>query len=218
MLAALRGYLDRESIDLVVGDPLNTLGVQGVGSPEDTRGFVRALHPLGLATTTAFLFLHHFRKGGGEDELEALQGAWGGHLDSLLTLKPSRGTDEVRLSFNKVRWLTDTAARKPMILGLIRNTAGFEHLHDEDDPRQLEREIARLLEDGQWRTTEEIREQLGARKETVTATLKGNPHLFRHEPGSRHGRHPNATLWQLADTGTAAVAELFPQQPEKEQT
>ena len=217
-LAAIRGYLDGESIDVIVADPLNTLGVQGVGSPEDTRAFVRALHPLGLATTTAFVFLHHFRKGGGEDELEALQGAWGGHLDTLLTLKPSRGNDEVRLSFDKVRWLTgDTGQRTPMILGLVRNTAGFEHLHDEGDPRQLEAEIAGLLKDGTWRTTEEIRTQLGVRKETAAAALKANPHLFRSEPGNRHGRHANATLWQLSDTGTAAVAELFPNQSGNEQ-
>ncbi|MCY4087542.1 MAG: hypothetical protein OXG37_11865 [Actinomycetia bacterium] len=58
----------------MVADPLNTLGVKGAGSPEDTRASVRALHPLGLTTTTAFVFLHHFRKDSGEDELEALQG------------------------------------------------------------------------------------------------------------------------------------------------
>ena len=40
-LVAVGGYLDRHDIDVVVADPLNTLGVQGVGSPEDTRGFVR---------------------------------------------------------------------------------------------------------------------------------------------------------------------------------
>ena len=217
VLAALRGYLDRESIDLVVGDPLNTLGVQGVGSPEDTRGFVRALHPLGLTSERAFVFLHHFRKGGGEDELEALQGAWGGHLDTLLTLKPSRGNDEVRLSFDKARWLTDTTARNPMILGMVRATAGFERLHDEGDPRQLEGEIAGLLEDGTWRTADEIRKQLGVRKETVTATLKDNQHLFRHGPGNRHGRHPKATVWQLAEAGRAEVIELFANQPGKEQ-
>ena len=174
---------------------------------------MRALHPLGLAMTTAFVFLHHFRKGGGEDELEALQGAWGGHLDTLLTLKPGKGRDELRLSFDKVRWLTDTAQRQPMILGLVRDTAGFERLHDEGDPRQLEREITGLLEDRVWRTTEEIRKQLGARKQTVADTLKANQHLFRSEPGNQHGRQANATLWQLADTAMAEVVELFPPKP-----
>ena len=205
-LAGIRGYLDRESIDLVVGDPLATLGVQGVGSPEDTRGFVRALHPLGLTTSTAFVLLHHFRKDGGRDELEALQGSWGGHLDSLLTLKPGKGRDEVRLGFDKARWLTgDTARRNPMILRLVRDTAGFERLHDEDDPRQLEREITGLLQDGDWRTVKEIRSGIGVREDKIRAALKANPGLFRSEPGGLHGRQHNAALWQLADGSTAAA-------------
>ena len=64
---------------------------------------MKALVPLGLTTATAFVFLHHFRKDGGDDELEALQGAWGGHLDTLLTLKPGKGSDELRLGFDKTR-------------------------------------------------------------------------------------------------------------------
>ena len=219
-LAGLRGYLDRHDIDLVVGDPLTTLGVEGAGSPENTREFMRALHPLGLTTTTAFVFLHHFRKDGGDDEVEALQGAWGGHLDTLLTLKPGKGSDELRLGFDKTRWrIGDTPLRSPMILGMVRATAGFEHLRDDGDPRGLEQEITGLREDRVWRTTEEIRKQLGVRKETVTAALKDNQHLFRSEPGDRPGRSPNARLWQLADeTGPAAVVELFTQRTREEQT
>ena len=106
-----------------------------------------------------------------------------------------------------------------MIIGMVRATAGFECLYDEGEPRGLEREISKLLQDGEWRTADEIRKHLGVRKDTVTAALKADQQLFRSEPGDRHGRSPNARLWQLADeTGPAAVVELFTQRTREEQT
>ena len=119
------------------------------------------------------------------------------------------------LSFDKTRWLTGTAQRNPMIIGLVGDTAGFERLHDESNARQLEREISGLLEDGKWRTTEGLRTELRIRKTTVMETLRANRHLFRSEAGSLHNRDSKAIVWQLADTGTAAVVELFPQPARK---
>ncbi|MDQ5821690.1 MAG: AAA family ATPase, partial [Actinomycetota bacterium] len=191
--------LDELRIDVVIGDPLGSLGVEGVGSPEDVRNFVATLVPLGLATTRAFVFLHHFRKEGAEDEIAQLQGAWGGALDTLLTVKPTQRSDEIRLNVPKLRWARDTI--KPMVVGLVRETASFELLGDEGDPRLLEEELIALLGDGTWRTAVEIATKseggIGAARSRVDACLTGSPHLFRSEPGKQHDRSPRATVWQL---------------------
>lgn len=124
----LRRELDENEIDIVIGDPLDTLGTDGVGSPENTREFVRLLVPLGLFENRTFIFLHHFRKEITLNEINQVSGAWGGRLDSLLVLKKTDQPDELRLSFPKLRWGDETHEEHPMILGKLRDTAGFELL------------------------------------------------------------------------------------------
>jgi hypothetical protein len=89
-----------------------------------------------------------------------------------------------------------------MIVGLVRETAAFERLGEEGDPRLLEEEIAELLGDGKPRTRDEISTKskggIGARKEAVEACLTGNAHLFRSVPGNEVGRSARATVWLLA--------------------
>ena len=107
---------------------MDTLGAQGVGSPEDTRAFVQLLVPLGLTRTTSFMFLHHFRKEVTASEIHQVSGAWGGRLDTLMVLKETDRPDELRLSFPKLRWAPE---KQPLILGKVRNTASFEVLAEE---------------------------------------------------------------------------------------
>ena len=38
--------IEQERIDLVIGDPLDSLGIEGVGSPADTRAFVTSIAPV----------------------------------------------------------------------------------------------------------------------------------------------------------------------------
>ena len=73
--AKLRTYVAEHEIDLVIADPLGSFGTHGVGSPDQTSEFVRFLVDVGLGRTTAFLFLHHFRKEGARDELDGLSEA-----------------------------------------------------------------------------------------------------------------------------------------------
>lgn len=195
----LEGYCEDHRIDLVVGDPLGTLGMRGVGSPEDTLGFVRLLRTM-LNAGVAFFFLHHFRKDPSTEEIDQVQGAWGGHADTLLVLKASQRANEVRLSFPKIKWGDAGGTRRPVILGLVHNTQSFELLGEEGDPKMLEGAITELLEDGTWRTSTEIAVKdsgIGVRRKDVEACLLGNSHLYRSEPGSAHGRSAKARLWQL---------------------
>jgi hypothetical protein len=139
-----------EGVDIVIGDPLTTLGVRGVGSPADTRDFVARLAAEILTRGSAALLLHHFRHGSTRgdaagDELDELSGAWAGHADSILVLKDEAG-DRARLSFPKLRWANP---RDPLILARLRDEQSFEVVAEArpaDELRNLDDEILRYLE------------------------------------------------------------------------
>ena len=105
-VARLRAFVDQERIDLVIGDPLDSLGLHGVGSPDDTRTFVQHLIKVGLTRDLAFWLLGHPRKtapGGLEDpdELDRASGAWAGKPDTMLHLQKSpRGPGPPQLPQN----------------------------------------------------------------------------------------------------------------------
>src|SRR5262245_13218315 len=67
-LDELREFVTSEAIDVVIGDPLDTLGLRGVGSPEETREFLALLNAAGLFRDVAFVLLAHPRKEGTSDE------------------------------------------------------------------------------------------------------------------------------------------------------
>lgn len=204
----IKHYLDDNRVDLVIGDPIGTLGMEGVGSPEDTRTFVRLLVPLGLFDNRAFWFPVHFTKEPRKDEIDQISGAWGGHLDTLMVLKATRRKDELRLSFPKLRWW-NTQTPAPMILGKVYNTQSFELLRHEGDAEPLEERIVERLSQGDWLTAAEIANKTsgiegGARVLDVKKTLEARADLFVWEGGAGHGRSAKAIVWALVPgTGTS---------------
>lgn len=103
--AELREYVQAHRIGLVAADPLDSLGLQGVGSPDDTREFMGWLKDCGLFKTTAFWILHHLAKGEQRSALQRISGAWGGHPDAVL-LVAQDGTKRSRIQWVKMRWAT----------------------------------------------------------------------------------------------------------------
>jgi hypothetical protein len=205
--------LDQHQVDLVIGDPLSSLGPAGVGSPSDTRDFVACLRPLGLGTNRAFFFLHHFREriDRTEDELARISGAWGGHLDTLLTLTATHSDDQARLAYPKLRW-----ARKrrpnPIVLGRVWNTMSFVALAEEGDATILEPDLYEHLatnrankrgRKGQgWQTGTELAKDLERRRVDVKKALEGAPHMFVSLTGVQAkalGAKSNAVLWGLKE-------------------
>lgn len=223
--AKARAELDEQRIDLVIGDPLSTLGPAGVGSPDDTRKFVASLRPLGLGTTRAFLFLHHFRERveRTEDELARISGAWGGHLDTLITLASGRSGDQARLAWPKLRWAKKQQPN-PIILGRIWNTASYEAIAEEGDLSILEpviyEHLAMLKATGAgrkgrgWATGTEIAKALEARRVDVTKALQNGSHLFCSLTGpavKALGARSNAVLWGLNEWTQADTEPPEPQ-------
>ncbi len=205
--------LDAAQIDLVIGDPLGSLGPAGVGSPQDTREFVAALKPLGLGINRGFLFLHHFRERveKSEDELARISGAWGGHLDTLLTLSATRSADQARLAYPKLRWAR-VQTPSPIIMGRIWNTSSYVAIAEEGDASMLEPLIYAELAKARgektgannegWMTGEEIRKNIDRRRVDVIRCCEGAQHIFIERTGEAAkalGKKSNARLWGLLE-------------------
>jgi len=215
-----RRELDQLDVDVVFGDPLASLGPEGVGSPADTRDFVALLRPLGLGQRRAFVFLHHFRERAErtEDELARISGAWGGHLDTLLTLSATTSEDRARLAWPKLRW----ARRKkpaPIILEKVWRTASFEAVSEEGDVSALEPVVAAALAESReqnskrhgWLTAIELGKVTHNRRVDVQKALEGAPHLFSLRAGADAkaiGGHVNSKLWGLAEWDDAVQQPL----------
>ena len=201
--AALRGFIEEQRIDVVVGDPLDSLGVEGVGSPEDTRRFMALMTAAGLHRDVAFVVLGHPRKEETKDELDEIAGAWGGKPDTVLRLDRKEG-NRSRLSFPKVRW-SRRGSRPAYILAFDPERESFTVAHEEqDEERDYLAEVAELLGDGEWRTVKEVMAPkpsgIGASENVVKFALDSNPDLFVSRTGEDAkavGRHPSASVWQL---------------------
>lgn len=76
-----------KSYDLVFGDPLDSLGIAGVGSPEDTRKFLALMKDAGLNRTCAWWLNTPPRKEETKEALNEIAGAWGGKPDSVFLLR-----------------------------------------------------------------------------------------------------------------------------------
>lgn len=202
----LRAFIGAEQIDLVIGDPLDSLGVNGVGSPEDTREFVELLKAAGLFRDVAWWLLHHGRKQEADDELDEISGAWGGRSDTMMRLDKLAG-DRGRLSFPKIRW-SRRGTRPALILGFDSQTQSFAVVGEEGpEERDYVAEVEELLAASRdrWMTPKEIaapkdKAGIGAQVDTVRRLLEADPARFEQRTGDAAklvGRHPSATVWQV---------------------
>lgn len=200
----LNRYVAEHAIDLVVGDPLDTLGMEGTGSPKDTRRMVSRLQEAGLFTRTAWWILHHARKDRATDAIDEASGSWGGKPDALLGLERLSG-DRARLGFHKLRWGRRDGFS--YLLAYDADSEEFELLEEDGeggDSRDYVVEITKLLSDGEARTISQIAERrdggIGANKDTVRGVLEGNPKCFvscTGEAAKAEGRRSSAIIWQL---------------------
>jgi hypothetical protein len=208
LAARLRSFIETEQIDIVIGDPLDTLGLAGVGSPQDTRDFLARLATIGLFRDVAFILLAHPRKELTSDELDEISGAWGGRPDTMLRLA-RLPANRARLSFPKFRW-SRSSEQSAMILSFDPDTDSFALIareHEQVDERDHATEIRELLERTPWRTSREIaaptsKGGIGANHDVVKATLESSGR-FVSCPGHLVGRHPNATAWGVAQGARA---------------
>lgn len=196
-IAADPGY------DLVFGDPLDSLGIEGVGSPEDTRKFLELMKETGLNKRTAWWLNTHPRKEETREALNEISGAWGGKPDAVLLLR-MLDDDRTQIRQPKLRW-AKRGKGPTLLLGFDPETEAFTFLGEESEvERDYLAEIAALLEEQPWRTPKEIAAPktdggIGANVGTVKKALETRPDLFESRTGEAAkevGRHPTSTVWQ----------------------
>lgn len=132
-------------VDVVVADPLDSLGIPGAGSPEDTRQFIAWLRECGLHNPNAplaFWLLHHFAKAPQRSVVQQLSGAWGAHPDAIIGLEPGDG-QTTKLTWGKLRHATPPAD-KTIILAWDTATRGFAPI-DKPPPVDLTELRDRIL-------------------------------------------------------------------------
>jgi AAA domain len=220
---ALRCFLDAACIDLVIGDPLDSLGIEGVGSPEDTRQFLELLKRAGLFSTCAWWLLHHPRKERTSDELDEIAGAWGGRPDTALMLDVLKD-DRARLSFPKVRW-SSSGKRPAYILGFDRDTEGFTVLATEQETeRDYLTEITERLAGGKALTVKQIavasKGGVGCGEDVAKAVMTDHPDRFvllTGDDAKAVGKPSTTKLWALAhEVQLPPVALVAPTAPGEE--
>ena len=190
--------------DLVFGDPLDSLGIDGVGSPQDTRDFLLLMKLTGLNKTCAWWLNTHPRKEETKEALNEIAGAWGGKPDSVLLLR-ALADDRTQVRFPKLRW-AKRGKRPAILFGFDPETEAFSYLGEEsEEERDYLAEIQALLADGKWRIAKEIQAPkskggIGANVDTVKTVLEEHPDVFESRTGEEAkavGRSPQATVWNL---------------------
>jgi putative DNA primase/helicase len=207
LLDRLTEEIAEKQYDLVFGDPLDSLGIAGVGSPEDTRQFLALMKETGLNKTVAWWLNTHPRKEETKEALNEISGAWGGKPDSVLLLR-MLSDDRTQVRFPKLRW-TKRGKRPTILLAFDPDTEAFSYIGEEsEEERDYLAEITALLDDRRWRIAKEIampkgRGGIGANVDTIKDVLAEHPDVFESRTGEaaqKLGRSAQATVWQLLGT------------------
>jgi hypothetical protein len=201
--ARLTAEIADKGYDLVFGDPLDSLGIEGVGSPEDTRKFLALMKETGLNKTVAWWLNTHPRKEKTSEALDEIAGAWGGKPDTVFLLRRLED-DRTQLRQPKLRW-AKRGQGPTLLFEFDPDTEAFRYLAAQsEEERDYKAETVALLGDGTWRTPKEIGkpkpEGIGANVDTIKDVLEAHPDVFASRTGDaakQVGRSPSATVWRL---------------------
>ena len=209
----LNAYCTQHEIDLVIGDPLDSLGMDGEGSPSETRAMVDRFKAGGLFTERAWLLPHHSRKESVEDAVDEAAGAWGGRPDAMLTLE-KKSENQARLSFAKVRW--QERERRPYILDFDPETDSFTFVKEEEgEERDYVVECEEYLAEHPHRTVKEVCTAIQASADKIRETLEAHhPDRFRMRTGEEAkavDRHPSSKVWEVTSGQKSPESPAFSQ-------
>lgn len=96
---SLRDLIEEHGFDVVAAGPVQRLGIEGGGTPEEVGAFIRniELTRAALDRPLAVALAHHENKAG------AVSGAWEGVPDTLAHVR-AQGNGATRVHWQKVRW------------------------------------------------------------------------------------------------------------------
>ena len=198
----LRAFCQEAGIALIAADPLGSLGVVGVGAPDETQQFIGWLKECGLFADVAFWILHHFNKGGSKSTLERLSGAWGGHPDAVLGIS-LEGKRRTRLSYATLRWAEPRDDALTLLWTGSRGFSEVERQPEVTDAELLERIKAFLSEHPEGVSTRAIHSGVQGDNRRLSALLKGE-----HFAGAFVNKTGNESRpkWALAEPDALSEA------------
>ena len=150
---ALARAIDAHQIDVLVAGPLTRIGMDAAGTLQEVVQFVALVDHLRerCARSLTVVLIHHEGKSG------TVSGAWEGAGDTLLHVKAA-GPGHTICTVQKARWASEYHG-KTFKLEWTEG-GGFAPEVERDLPAEIEE----LLVDGKWRTIEQIRDEVKARK------------------------------------------------------
>lgn len=209
---------DRQ-IDLVVADPLDSLGVEGAGTPENTRTFIAHLRGCGLHNPLrplAFWILHHYNKIPGGTIIQRLSGAWGGHPDAIIGLELGDG-QTTKLTWGKLRHATPPK-EKTIILAWDLETRGFTPLEKAPaiSVEELRAKVLDYVETHPGEAQSTIENAVGGSRKAVREALEwlasesGNNLLAKGPGRAKNGKYfypSNHAALRSPDSGGEQIGE-----------
>jgi hypothetical protein len=171
---ALAARIVERGYDVVVAGPVQRLGFQGGGTPDEVGAFTLNIELVRkrLERPLAVVLAHHENKAGD------VSGAWEGVPDTLAHVK-ARGHGATRLVWQKVRWGSSLHGKEWALLWA--DGEGFEidekpGLTDEDVAAELLAAV-RDQPGASWRTLEKTVRGRGERARAVRDMLLGDRRL-----------------------------------------
>jgi RecA-family ATPase len=209
-VSRLNQFCTEKAIDLVIGDPLDSLGMEGEGTPSETRAMVDRFKQAGLFSERAWFVPHHSRKESVQDAVDEAAGAWSGRPDAMLALE-KRKENQARLAFAKVRW--QGRERGAYLLDFDPDTETFTFVKEEEgEERDYVVDVEAFLEGKPPKTSREIATAISASRDKVEEALSAHPDRFDSltgEAAKAAGRRANAVLWELASGQKPVQPEGF---------
>lgn len=210
----LRAFVVEAEIELLVAGPLGRLGVEGAGSPEETRAFLALLAEVGCQRDVAVWLLHHVNKGRHPSIVQALSGDWGGHPDLILGVEHEEGQRRTKLTFGKVRW--GNAGRRPLLLEWLPDGEGVGYVPvDIEAPAETAATNRRRVLEAVGRglgTAKAIADDLGLAKNTVSGHMKTLERSGEIELTSGANRTVTASVRMAPDAADPAEEACAPEE------
>jgi hypothetical protein len=190
----LHDEIDTYGTQVIIGDPLDSLGLDGVGSPEDTRKFMELLATVRGSSHVAFWLPHHSLT----HDPDTIAGAWHGRPDSIIGITKLVG-NRAQMKFTKARW-SQVGDYPTLILEFNPDDESFDVVKEveQHEDRNLRAEIDAFFEANAWKTATEMSAAIGSRRPDIEQLLEANPDRYEMRTGDAAedvGRHRNAKIW-----------------------
>lgn len=149
-------------IDIVAAGPVNRLGIEGGGTPEEVGAFILNIELIRqkLARPVAVIFAHHENKAGD------VSGAWEGVPDTLCHVQ-AQGNGRTRCHWQKVRWGPALHGRTWNLLWRDGESFEVEEKVERTD-EDIEGELLVYIANHPGTTWKPVRETLGVQIERIT--------------------------------------------------